>query len=500
MISLSDYSINNIFKHIFESKFTNKNYISGSNNIEDFHYSIAVINDLLNDEDIKLINGKIINVTMLKPDKSKKDLEAIQGKGTYETFCDLFDETKIRELGIQKLSQLWSNIEKSKYSKGSSDGGNAEILVCYLFNNPNATDEDLRKIAKEYKLTNEEWIESTKNTISVLRKERWSNNNYVALQVDGKGTEYINESNFGNLGKDNAIALTSLFYSKDDIAKHIPVLKDDIKSLYSKRKDEWNKADILLLKTDNDYFSQIQRDFSSDTPKYVGLEGFKKMCKEYTINEIIIPISLKKTPDSSAKLFSHNIKEDEEKSMYIDGIADIEVPANPMPDENDDKNGSLYLVLRSAEKTAKPEKIGLQQFKGKKTENMFSVQFYKRASSSNEKPTAKVELQLKNSKGGSGFQQICNSLNTTTSTCYATGDRVKEAVKEYFNWTNDADIPKTINECKNWYVKPCFTCLIGLLDIFAENNDLKHNPDILLPFVNFVIGACEGDGAYYIIK
>ncbi len=480
--------INENINPIFESKFSNKNFICGSNGVKDYHYSIAVIKDLLNNKDVKLVNGKSINISMLNTDKDELEnllKQCTSLKGSYEDFNKLFDEEKIKDLGISKVSQLWNNIEKTPYSKGSTDGGNAEIVVCNSFNN-NLSDDDIVEYANKYQISGDTWLESIKNTLNILSSKKWGNKNFVAAQVDGKGIDDISDT--GALSKEDIKNITISYSNKKDINKLFNI---NVNNLYpNQSKDAWNKADILLInKTENTFkkLKDLVNNLSSDTDQS---NEYNAILVGLAKSNDIIPISLKKVPDATAKIYSHNFGQLEGFELEHWGdTAELQLPAKEL---KDDLSGSIYL--------------GMTDNKEIKTDSTFikgdspMVQFYTRASSKNNKngnATAKIELTGKNSKEGSGFLNICKGLGITTKQSYATPDRVKEAVKEYFNWN---ELPDNVKSSSNWFNKPCFTVIIGLLDKYCEQKKLKHSKDVLNEFTLYCIGCCLGNGSYYIIK
>ena len=485
MKHLLDYIVESI--QINEAQKTgnlsNRNYICGSNGVKDYHYSIAVISDLLADKQVKLINGKTINKSMFNGSLDKL-LEKTQSmNGDYNDFNNCFDETNLSNIGIKSLSQVWNSILKLPYSKGSSDGGNAEIVVCNAFNN-NFSDEEIASYASKYQINGNVWLPSIKNTLRILNNQKFTNEKYVAAQVDGKGINDI--KNTGSLSKEDIKNITIAYSNKKLAGKLFGI---DINKLYpNSSKDSWNKADIVLINKTENVFDKLKERLST-------LEGDADQSIEYNetlvtmaLDGDIIPISLKKVPDNSANWYSHGFKEIEH--FEIDGdVAELQLPAN---DLKNDLNGSIYLATtdnKDIETDAKDNK------------SQTRVQFFARASSKNKvnggNATAKIELQYENSKGGSGFNNICSELGIQTKDSYATPDRVKEAVKEYFEWN---ELPSVVAASNNWFNKPCFTVLIGLLDRYCEVNKYEHNIDVLTPFTKFAIGCCLGTGSYYIIK
>ena len=93
---------------------------------------------------------------------------------------------------------------------------------------------------------------------------------------------------------------------------------------------------------------------------------------------------------------------------------------------------------------------------------------------------------------------ICNKLNISkTKDAYATPERVIEGVKDYFEWY---EIPSTVAAASNWNEKPCFKCIIGLLDKYCNFYKKQRDINVLNEFTLFCIGCCLGSGSYYIIK
>lgn len=503
-----------IFEHIvsiFEGFSSNWKH---NHNGDDYYYPKHVIDDLLNDIPVSigdvtspkkfkqsniLLTKEMFDINVLK--QLQNDLNDNPSSTSAEQFNKAFKDKNI------KTNNIWKFVDRAKYSKGSSDGGNVEIVVCNAFNN-NLSENEIINYANKYNVNIKTWLTSIQNTLKILHK--WPNNKYVAIQVDGKGFDDI--KNLGKLTQDELSNIAIAYSNKADIKK---IFNINVDNLYPKTsKDSWNKADILLVdKTKNTYneFVNALNKIEGNTNIDRSIE-YNKVLIDFTMLNKIIPISLKKVPDANANLYKHNLDESE-KSIAIEYNnigADIELPATNLKgnDENDDKNGSLYLVLNTK---GIPKEIGKHKYVGKRTENLFNIQFYKRASSSNIKPTAKIELAFKNSKGGSGYLQICHALKTTTDEInnycdVSSKDKIKnlktiiiDGINKYFGW-NENNLPDVIKSANNWYMKPCFVVLIVLLNKYCEQFKITPSPDVLLPFTNFVIGACEGTGSYYIIK
>lgn len=488
MISLYDF----IFEATKTGNFSNKNFKCGSNGIEDYHYSIAVIKDLLDNKNVLLVNGKSINISMFNT-KNLNDLfsKVKNLSGSYSDFNDAFNIENLKDIEIKSQSQIWNSISKPPYSKGSTDGGNAEIVVCATFNN-SYDDAQIIEMCNTYNI-GEVWVNSIKNTVKVMN-EHWNKNDYVAVQVNGNGLDIL--KNIGDLTIENITTIINCYSNKKKISKTFNI---NVSGLYGSSKDSWNKADILLINKKNKVYNiltdkinalQISYNKTDYSTEYNGI--LVGLATEY-----IIPISLKKTPDDSAKLYTHNLGDSE--NLEIEGsVGELLLPKNKL---KDDLSGSLYLFIPQDKENENNEVKTRNTFNASKHHS--SVQFYTRASSKNKQSgnaTAKIELTGKNAKGGSGFDVICKKLGITTSQSYATEDRVKQGVVEYFGWKN---LPDEVSSSSNWFKKPCFTVLIGLLDKYCEFHNINskdRNIDIITPFTMFAIGCCLGNGSYYIIK
>lgn len=481
MISLYDY--------IFEAKsgnFSNKNFKSGSNGIEDYHYAIMVLNALFNNEKIQMVNATHLTLDMFDKDK----LQTVKNNaskyiGTHEDFNNAFNPDNLSKIKIKDIKQVWNSILKSPFSGGSTPGGNAEIVVCNIFNKGNYSDEDIVNECDKHNV-NSIWVKSIRNTINIINRKKWKHNDYFAVQVDGK-------SDFKNdvFDTNDITKIIAAYSNKNEIGKHFNI---NVSKLYPQSsKDAWNKADILLIKKDKDVikrFDDMLKKLSEDTNKTDCSVEYNTILVSFVKSKEIIPISLKKVPDDDAKIYTHNL-EDNEGIAFEDfgsGI-ELQIPSTKM---NNDLKGSLYLGLTDDNETDTNTKYN---------SNVSPlVQFYTRASSVNNKngnATAKIELKGKNSKGGSGFLNMCNYLGITTSEAYASEDEVKKGVEKFFNW-DLKKLPNNLSE--NWYKKPCFTVLIGLLNKYCSKHNREQSIDVLYEFTLFAIGCCLGNGSYYIIK
>ena len=248
--------------------------------------------------------------------------------------------------------------------------------------------------------------------------------------------------------------------------------------LYSRSKDEWQKSDILLVKRGKNYYDEIITSINDSLVN--NIETYNALLKTLAINDEILPISLKKTPDETGNIYSYNLNENKIIQLLDDIEVDLKLPQSKKLPEG--LGGSTYLICNNDNKQTK------LQFKKRPTGNTFVV-----------------EIMLKNSMGGRGLQQILNHLSISNRDFNKTElskDEVVDGLKEYFSITEN-DIKDIIEVSDIWYKKPCFNKLIVLLNKYYDKfgNGCKKS-EIVTPFFTFSYECCEGKstGSYYIIK
>ena len=467
MIHLYEFLINNIKSHIFEEKLKNKewHYLHKG---DDHFYSRNVINTLITTGEI-LLGTNYENAIK----SSKLSSEAIEQLKKIDITKDnaliLFNDI-VKEFGFS-----WNSIFKGAYS-GTSNGGSGEILVCYLYNHPKATDEELFEIARSEHIDNyliQSWIDSTKIAVKILNN-KWNSSKYYAIQIDKNDIKYYTSDMYKN--KAILSSICDLYSNKNFIGK---CGVQNANKLYSKSKDEWQKSDILLIKRGENYYDKIIAEITN-LPEN-NIETYNALLKTLAINDEILPVSLKKTPDLSANIYSHNLNEDKIIQLLDDIKVDLKLPqAKRLPEG---LGGSTYLICNN-------------------DNNQTRLQFKKRPTGN----TLVVELMLKNTMGGRGLQQILNHLSLSNSDFNKTElskDEVVNGLKEYFAITEN-DIKDIVETSDIWYKKICFNKLIVLLNKYYDKfgNGCKKS-EIVTPFFIFSYECCEGDtsaGSYYIIK
>lgn len=464
MISLSEFLINNIKSHIFEATLQNKewHYLHKD---DDHFYPRNVIRTLVTTGEILL--GKNAENATKSSKLSDKAIEQLKELDiTKDNALTLFNDI-VKEFGFS-----WTNIFKGAYS-GTTNGGSGEILVCYLYNHPKATDEELFEIARlehiDIDLINS-WITSTRNTVKLLNN-KWNNSKYYAIQIDKNDIKYYT----ANMDKTMLSSICDLYSNKEFIGK---CGVQNANKLYSKSKDEWQKSDILLVKRGKNYYDEIITAINDSLAN--NIETYNALLKTLAINDEILPVSLKKTPDGTGNIYSYNLNENKIIQLLDDIEVDLKLPQSKKLPEG--LGGSTYLICNNDSKQTK------LQFKKRPTGNTFVV-----------------EIILKNSMGGRGLQQILNHLSIPNSDFNKTElskDEVVDGLKEYFSITEN-DIKDIVDASDIWYKKLCFNKLIVLLNKYYDKfgNGCKKS-EIVTPFFIFSYECCEGKstGSYYIIK
>jgi hypothetical protein len=349
MIGLSRYitetiDINSIFESTLPKKYFNDSHT----------YTNNVLNTLIGgDGKITFQVGNDETKTVGRDELSKKTIDNlsklkndIDGKTSDDFDMCFTDEDYEMIFGTQrgKKAPIFTKIVKDEIVKGQSTDTGArkagdtlgEVLVCAMYNNPGASDDEINTMVNKIfsSFANEPkyvtgWKDSSILTIDEMTK-KWKSDKYYAVQVDSDDIEYYTNEMKGM--QKTLTNICALFREKLQMEQLLSLKPNTLKSLYARRKDEWNKADILLISKDFDYNKMIQagKDIVVDTATY------NEFIKEYLFRDEIIPISLKKCV-GSAKLTSVNVDGEEHD---IEDIVDDNSILNisKIPNDSDNLN------------------------------------------------------------------------------------------------------------------------------------------------------------------
>jgi hypothetical protein len=185
------------------------------------------------------------------------------------------------------------------------------------------------------------WVTSAKNTVKLLN-DKWSNSKYYAIQIDKNDIKYYTT----NMDKTMLSSICDLYSNKEFIGK---CGVQNANKLYSRSKDEWQKSDILLVKHGKNYYDEIITAITDSLAN--NIETYNSLLKTLAINDEILPVSLKKTPDGSANIYSYNLDEDKIIQLLDDVKVDLKLPqAKKLPEG---LGGSTYLICNNDSKQTK---------------------------------------------------------------------------------------------------------------------------------------------------
>lgn len=502
MIGLSRYitetlNVNSIFESTLPKKYFNDSHTYTNNVLNTLIGGNGKITFQINNTDTKSVGrDELSKKTIDNLSKLKNDID---GKTSDDFDMCFTDDDYEMIFGTErgKKAPIFTKIVKDEVVKGQSTDSGArkagdtlgEVLVCAIYNNSGASENDIDTMVNNIfsGFANEPkyvagWKDSSILTSDEMMK-KWKSDKYYAVQVDSDDVKYY--TNEMNGKKTELMNICALFRDKLQMERLLSLKPNTLKSLYARRKDEWNKADILLIAKNLDYNKMIQagKDIVVDTATY------NEFIKDYLFRDEIIPISLKKCV-GSAKITSVNVDGDEHD---VEDIVDDNLILNisKIPSDADNLNGSIYLRL-----DGQSDKI----------------QIFKRKSGN----TSRVELLLKNSKGGSGLQSMLSTMGIDNKTYYnklneyldgddeKVGNHIIDVLQRYFKTTPDKNVTKNPGWCK----KICFLTIVTLIELFSDyykkaKRSTAKDDELGNIFFNFAFGHCNGEfgnGAFYIIK
>lgn len=439
---------------LLESKFSKEDFYK-------HEYFNDVIADIIANKKIKIGNNnddaKIIDID----DKTKSEFEKLAAndlsKISYEQFNDIAKKntTPFR----------WSSIFKGVYSgheHHSNDGEYAEAAVCYCFNAMNGNDqiteadEDDTVVDEVLKAKNipESWIQSSKASAKKLHNSINNSQDYVAVHVDGKDISKVPE---------NATNIAKIFNGKSGI-QHVlknKISAEELNNLYTKNKNEWNKADIIIVKKDFDV-TEDTKDKS-----FANSMMFNAYLNDLAANKVIYPVSLKKVKPN-AKL--NNINFSINKKLDSVDIHDVSIVLPKTVISSETYVGSCYL----------------------KADGKYQIDF-RCAVASRESLT--IELKMKMAKGGKGLQQLKDAMKLSNDFYkkyrFASEDDFLNTIKNLTGITLQPAESLQKSD-PQWYIRPCFKGLVGLLSQYQKNVQQNDKQVNLVEFFTLVYNSCTG--------
>lgn len=372
---------------------------------------------------------------------------------------EVFDDYKVSEgepasnggtrgkLTINKNGRSIDIFARKGTVKGQSTGQFTEALVCYYYNNGLDAEQPLYEGSPVD--ISEDWKTSIDKTVTLMKNE-WPNG-YTAVQIDG--------ITFGVVDS-NAVTISKIFKDKRLAGEIIAGNPKAFQDLYFGGKDNWSKADILLVKKGitSDIFHGI------DT-----CEALDDKIKELS-QSVIIPISLKMIEKGSNGSIDYIIPAKQKEN--IEGIVNIILPKKTL--KEDSVNASCYLYSE-----------------GKK------IQF---RSQSGLHATLSIEVLYGAARGGKPLSNLKNDLKLKNDFYDFTINSEEELISELENIVGPGNIIGLENMKKQpegWYNRVCFRGLIGLYNEYKEHVE-DATPQIFMAWI--YNAATTTPTPFYIIK
>lgn len=354
----------------------------------------------------------------------------------------------------------WSEIDKQYYSgkggnSGQSAGENAEPYVCYYFNHYG---EDI-----ENNTLDAAWTARAKNMAARIA-EQWSPEDWVAVHVNGRDIEPLNPMHS---------IIGAIFKSKDAAEEALHLEPGTLANLYRAHKDNWNKADIVLVRKDVNVLEYLTKVKSSaefnNTLINLSRNG---------ANQLIVPLSLKSTGNKKISEITITPEGFDSKGLDIVRVDLI----MPMAVADDSNNCSCYLHGFDVDN------------------NMYSVQF-RRQTNSEDKPS--IEIQLPNARGGKALSAIKEKLGLSGDDWYKfpiqSEDALINTLSSHFDmkYTPTEKLERYSSDCKYpWWSRTCFRTLLALYEQYRN----KYSGNAIDFFTMLFEAGSKGTGAFFVVK
>lgn len=409
-----------------------ENSFSGSDfSKHDFKYVKAIISKILNNKTIK-IGAKGDTSVLIELNEDDKNLlnsmlEHDPEIGDFNTFLKSKSNGKI----------TWTKIFKGQVTgyedNRQSTGEKAEPYVCYCFNNSNFDLEKLNEFSNDWQL-------SITNAADVL-KSKFNNEEYYASHVNNKNIDEFNDP--------IVIKINNLFSGKFNTFNE--KLTDVPKTF--KQKDNWCKADIVLIKIDA--LSLIENSLKDINDFNILNDTLNQLIESNNI----IPVSLKKLPTKKEDIhfyFVNKENEDDFTIKLINNIESIYFQEKKKSKNENDTNASCYL----------------------KSDNGLSIQFRRQSSGNN----ISIEVGGKNARGGKCWTMLQDDLNIKQSDFYIFKDE-----NDYKEKLNSINIE--VKDLSNYK----YISYQGIYSIFIKYKEKYGSDKTLIDFFKY----CYLKGAGY---
>lgn len=481
MKRLAQYIIENI-QPMFEAKFKDREWVCGQNQIEDYHYAIAVLNKIIDKQPIRLginKNSGLQEITVDNEDKismvkklKDKLISQLDNKNVTLTANDF---NKL-DLGFK-----WTDIFKGDFSGVTGRGSNGQIyesLVAHLYNTENYSEENIQNWANLFNVNLESsWINSSIYSAKLLinlTNNKYNGTEFIAFHVDGQNYE----DDFKDIPQNilqKMLKIANIFtgkYNNQSITGGL-------------QKDKWNPSDIVLItKNENNLDKFLDKCEAAGKGKSFNAEVIQNAIVEAISDEHILGISLKKIT-KDGKIYGHNIKDAE----YIDNeysIDDVKLQLAKTYDKPG-RSGSMWVVGVNANNGNDAAQV---QFRCQTEEN----------------GNLSIEARLSNNKyarGGKGITIIKRKLGIISNEYYLDIKSDDDLLKLFdkYGCTDVDGNHITKDKIIGGYKKVCFKGFFGLLEKYSKETLKNENINPLVAFAQYCWAACvDCPSSYYIIK
>lgn len=461
-----------------------------------------------------LYNNSVTSYPMVmsNTDKDKKTIKIQQANwnGFTEYIAGNLNrdeyETKRLSTGLDKyiidgFTFICGNGSPEKYTDaGDTAGQYAEALVCYFFNNYKQIDVNDKDIMSQINdienqsgiMIDSSWRQSIARMVGAINTGstnsiQWTNDNYIAAHIDGRDLERLPEY----------VTDIAQIYSGKKGCKQ--VLSQTFNGIPN-AKDNWNKADIVLIKRDEDTLIET----ISNAVKQLGDDASDKtnelnnILNSLVIEGKIIPISLKKLDKDSFRIIGENIPSSGQASTL-----DVVEAKLVMPTKIDKTgySGTMWLNVTTS--------AGVQ----------YNLQFRSQLDTSR---NLSIEAQLpgnSSARGGKGvtlikqavgitrndkyiddFESIddmCSALMSTGFDIYADSKRVSSAsaLKKFFS-------SLTVKGRPAWE-RTCFGGFTGVFSRFKKMYEKDDEQTVQNAFATCCLNKCalcNGASTFFLIS
>ena len=425
---------NKRIKDLSEAVFTLKDAEKPNHN-----YLNDVINYILDNKSIKLgeKGDRDIDLSSFLTSSKKSELKKVNN---VKDFDKAFEGTDVK----------WNKIFKGSFSGHAagqqSVGEGIEPVIAYIYNN-GADDSFLKS-----RVGDDLWIEVAKKVANFINNN-WSSKKYIAAHVNGNDIDNIGD--YKNI--------SSIFKSKEAAGEILKGDKGAFKDLYLRQKDDWNKADIVLIRKNNNILSVLSKANNSDELNSL----LRKLAKDQ-----LIPISLKKIdPSRELRIVPEGF---EDQEIINASEVNVIMPVSKLEDNSN--NCSVILIDNNSRK----------------------IQFRRQSDSFD---NLSIEANLGTARGGKAITKVKSDLGVKGNDWYSKPIKSARELSRFLNSnfssvSNPSELVTSHSTGEfAWFNRTCFRGLKATYELYTQ----KYKGDCNSFFDWIYSNSTTGTGAFYLI-